>query len=132
VSPENESANAVAELRRAEESLRSAELLLREGLLSDAVSRAYYAGFHAVRALLFTVGQEPRTHRGALHLFNLHFIVPGKLEARHLAALARAQYDRTNADYGALVVFELAEATDGVTSARALFAAAQALVAPAL
>ena len=51
MSPENKRANAAAELVRAEESLRAAAVLLREGLFNDAVSDAYYAAFHAVRAL---------------------------------------------------------------------------------
>ena len=72
-----------AELARAEETLRAAEVLLREGLTNDAVGRAYYAGFHAVRALLFSVGLEPRSHRGAIQLFNLHFVRTGKIDARH-------------------------------------------------
>lgn len=129
MSPESSRANAAAELARADESLRAAEVLLREGLLSDAVGRAYYAAFHAVRALLFSVGLEPRSHRGALHLFNLHFVRTGKLEARHLAALARAQYDRTTADYGAAPRFAVDDAQEEIASARELLAVARALLA---
>ncbi len=88
--PENARAAAEAELRRAEETLRAADVLLREGLTGDAVGRAYYGAFHAVRALLASLGLESRSHRGALHLFNLHFVRTGKVEARHLAALARS------------------------------------------
>ena len=131
MSPDNQRANATAELERAAESLRAGEILLREGLANDAVSRAYYASFHAVRALLFTLGLEARSHRGALHLFNLHFVKTGKLEARHLSALAKSQYDRTSADYGATAHFEAQEAKEELASARALLAAARALVPPA-
>jgi len=120
--------NAQAELARADEAIRACEVLLREGLLSDAVSDAYYACFHAVRALLFTVGIEPRSHRGALHLFNLHFVRTGRVEATHLSALARAQYDRQSADYGASRRFTRSEVEEELEAARTLLAVARRLV----
>jgi uncharacterized protein (UPF0332 family) len=61
---ENVTRNAEAELRRADEALRASTVLLREALYNDAISDAYYACFHAIRALPFTLGQEPRSHRG--------------------------------------------------------------------
>ena len=41
-----------ASLLRAEKALRSAKLLEENGELEDAVSRAYYAMFHAARAII--------------------------------------------------------------------------------
>ncbi len=82
-----------------------------------------------MRALLFTVGQEPRSHRGALHLFNLDFVRTGKIDAKHLAALARAQYDRTNADYGGPGRIEAGDAQEEIDAARELVAAARKLLA---
>jgi uncharacterized protein (UPF0332 family) len=131
VTPQNQRANAEAELARARESLRAAEVLARESLFADAVSDAYYAAFHAVRALLFSVGEEPRSHRGALHLFNVHFVRTGKLDARHLSTLARAQYDRVSADYGAERKFSGDEAAEEIEGARALVDAVAAMLATA-
>jgi len=39
-------------LEQADESLKAAETLLKEGLLGSAVNRAYYAMFYSVLALL--------------------------------------------------------------------------------
>ena len=128
MSPDNARANAAAEMTRADESLRAATLLLREGLYNNAVSDACYAAFHAVRALLFTFGEEPRSHRGALHLFNVRFVRTGKMDARHLSTLARAQYDRVNADYGARVRFTADDANDEISGARALIEATRDLL----
>ena len=128
MSPENARTNAAAELKRARESLRAAEVLLREALYADAVSDAYYAAFHAVRALLFSVGEEPRSHRGALHLFNVRFVREGKVDAIHLSTLARAQYDRVSADYGAGRTFTREEADEELVGARELVDAAAALL----
>jgi len=115
-------------MARADESLRAATLLFREGLHNDAVSDAYYASFHAVRALLFTLGEEPRSHRGALHLFNVRFVRSGKMDPRYLSTLARAQYDRVNADYGARVRFTADDANEEISGARALIDAARTLL----
>ena len=45
-----------ASISRAERALRSAKLLLEHEELEDAVSRVYYAMFHAVKAILFSKG----------------------------------------------------------------------------
>jgi uncharacterized protein (UPF0332 family) len=129
---ENIQRNAEAELRRADEALRASTVLLREALYNDAISDAYYACFHAIRALLFTLGQEPRSHRGALHLFNVHFVQTGKVSATHLSALARAQYDRQSADYGATRCFSEAEANEELQAANALVAVVRDLLAECL
>ena len=128
MSPENARKNAADEMRRARESLRAAEVLAREALYADAVSDAYYAAFHAVRALLLSLGEEPRSHRGALHLFNVHFVRTGKVDARHLSTLARAQYNRIGADYGASTRFEQKDAEDEIVGARELVDAAAKLL----
>ncbi len=42
--------------------LRVARDLVQRGEWDDAVSRAYYAAFHAARAALLTEGQRGETH----------------------------------------------------------------------
>jgi uncharacterized protein (UPF0332 family) len=53
------------EIERAKQCLRSAEILAAAGQHTDAVSRAYYAAFHAACALLASIGRSVRTHDGA-------------------------------------------------------------------
>jgi len=65
------------------------------------VSRAYYAAFHYARALLLTVGLEPKTHRGVVDLVVEHFERPGRLAPEIASALARLQTFRGLADYDA-------------------------------
>lgn len=57
-------AAVAAEVARGKEALEAAEILLAAGKYADAISRAYYAAYHHARALLVTVGEEPRTHGG--------------------------------------------------------------------
>jgi uncharacterized protein (UPF0332 family) len=57
------------ELELAVQALRAAGVLLTEDAREDAVSRAYYACFHAVRAALVVRGLRARTHTGTIRLF---------------------------------------------------------------
>ena len=127
----NAAANSRAEMQRAAQSLRAADVLAREGLFADAISDASYAAFHAARALLFTIGLEPRSHRGALHLFNVHFVQTGRIPAVSLSALSRAEYDRIGADYGTAIRFTSEDASEALARARDLVATAQACLDPA-
>ncbi len=127
----NAAANSRAEMQRAAQSLRAADVLAREGLFADAISDAYYAAFHAARALLFTIGLEPRSHRGALHLFNVHFVQTGRIPAASLSALSRAEYDRIGADYGTAIRFTAEDASEALARARDFVATAQACLDPA-
>ena len=65
----------------------------------DAVSRAYYAAFHAVKALLASAGEQPRTHHGAVTLFNLLFVKTEKMSKRTGRFFANLKDDRESADY---------------------------------
>ena len=49
-------------MERAEEKLRAANLLLKNNMFSEAISEAYYAMFHAAKALLALRDIYPKTH----------------------------------------------------------------------
>jgi uncharacterized protein (UPF0332 family) len=51
-------------LRKAAEKLDTAAKLVEWGAFDDAVSRAYYAAFHAAKAMLSSQGFEAETHTG--------------------------------------------------------------------
>ena len=88
-----------AYLEKADQKLVVAKKLLASGDFDDAVSRAYYAAFHAVRALLLTAGQNPATHHGAVTLFNLLFIKTGTFERELGRFFTNLKDDRETADY---------------------------------
>lgn len=67
----NRHSNAHAELAIANDALLVARAALELGIVRDALSRAYYAVFHAARALLLLAGVEPKTHAGAEHFVAL-------------------------------------------------------------
>lgn len=71
-----------ANLKRAEDSIAAAKKLLEDGYCDFAASRAYYAAFYAVTAVLLFVGAEFSKHSSAISAFNKEFIKTGRFDAR--------------------------------------------------
>ncbi|MFQ6059130.1 MAG: HEPN domain-containing protein [Anaerolineae bacterium] len=86
-------------LRRSEEKLRLAKLALDDGLYADAIVAAYYAMFHAARALLLTKEIAPRRHTGVIGMFSLEFVRPGIIAKELGRALNRAWHLRERCEY---------------------------------
>ena len=111
------------EFHRAKKSLQSSRLLLRDNLLEDALSRAYYAILHAARAVLLAEGVTVTSHRAVRRLFGQHLIKPGKLSTRLATILAEEQDDRMLADYDVLFDPERERVQKRVDDAEAFLAA---------
>lgn len=90
---------------------KEAEILLAENMSEGAISRFYYAAFHAAKALLLTEGLEERSHKGLGRLFSLHFVKSGKIDPKFSRILSHSQKDREEADYLAEYVFTIDDAT---------------------
>lgn len=84
---------------RAHECLRAAQALLEQGFVADAVSRAYYATFHAATAVLAAAGVFPRTHHGLRSEFLQRLVQTGVVEAEYGTILVAEQEDREESDY---------------------------------
>jgi uncharacterized protein (UPF0332 family) len=102
---QNKKTNIKEELGRARECLRSAELLHSHGQTPDAVSRLYYYVFHAVKALLFSKGLEPKMHEGSARLLGLHFVKPGIVDPKASHVYSKLMKYREEADYNPSYVF---------------------------
>ena len=88
-----------AELKRGDESLRSAEVLNKEGLCLDAMSRCYYALLHYARAMLLSRNIVPKSHHGAFLMFSQQFVKTNEVAQEYGKMLARQQKLREEADY---------------------------------
>jgi len=88
-----------ASLRRAEKALKSAKLLEQNRELEDAASRAYYAMFHATRALLFSKGMNAKTHKGIISLFGEKIVKQGIVGEEYADMLRKAFDLRQKSDY---------------------------------
>ena len=115
-----------AYLEKADQKLAVARRLLAASDHDDAVSRAYYAAFHAVRALLVTAGQNPTTHHGAVTLFNLLFVKTGKFDRELGRFFTNLKDDRETADYELFANVDRALAETAVMEASRLLAEATA------
>ena len=60
----NRKENIHAELNRADDAIKAADLLFDHSFVSDAVSRLYYFVLYHIRALLLSKDLEPRSHEG--------------------------------------------------------------------
>ncbi len=125
---ENRRRNAADEMERAGVCLREARALRDASLPYGAASRAYYAVFHAARALLFSAGLEATTHKGIVALVGQHFVRPGRLTVAMGRLISRMQRDREDADYATGAVFTDEQSSEMIGDAEAFVAEVQRLL----
>jgi|Deesub1362A_J573_1020465.scaffolds.fasta_scaffold00271_30 uncharacterized protein (UPF0332 family) len=112
---------ALAEYRKtvALERLRAAEVLLKEGLFNDAISKSYFA-IHAIsRAILILYDIRASTHEGVKTMFSKQLV----REARLIPQDFTKKYSilkalREDADYEDFVKYSREDAEDAVKTAR--------------
>ncbi len=115
----NREAAAAAERSAAQAVLCEAVDLERLGHHGGAVSRAYYAAYHAARALLYEKAIEPRTHDGVRRMLGLHYVLMGEMAAADAESLAELAYMREASDYAPAQPITAAQAARAVALARA-------------
>lgn len=116
------------ELRVAREELGAADQLIGLTLYRIALTRVYFAVFHAARAALYAQGYDPKTHQGVLTLFNQHLVRPGHLKPLNARVLARLQKYREQADYGESFIVDEAGAREEATAALEFVEQAEELI----
>lgn len=88
------------ELALAREALDDARTLLEDGSDAGTISRAYYACYHAAKAVLLADGHEPDTHAGLVGTFGQHVVNDGPATTDDGRFLNRLNTYRQAADYG--------------------------------
>lgn len=94
---------AQRELDEAAREWAAADLLAGQGFFRQAVTRAYFAAFHAAQSLLSAHGLQASTHEGVQRLVGLHFVMTGLLSKEAGRALSALQARRHEADYRLVV-----------------------------
>lgn len=86
-------------IKKAERLLRDAEKEFEMGLYERCCSTAYYAMFHAAKAMILSIDEDSKTHRGTIYLIwkNREKL---KLSEDDCAKLSRAFDLREESDYG--------------------------------
>lgn len=110
--------NIADELALADSALRAADALCDLGFAPDAASRMYYAALHAARALAFSIGVDPTSHRAAKSILAREFVRPGKLPAERSRDLAQLEALRNAGDYDTTFALGVAEIRPDLERAR--------------
>ncbi len=115
------------ELKYAKDRLHAAEILFENNKLIDAIDRAYYAVFHASKALLYSIGKEARTHSGTISMLGLYLIERGKLDKRYGVILRRLFEARETANCVLGAIFEREEIKEMIANAKLFLKEAEKL-----
>jgi uncharacterized protein (UPF0332 family) len=86
-------------LRKAEHALEVAEDLLKDGHVSDAASKTYYAMYYAAQALLNADGIDVVKHSAVEAAFGYHFAKTGIIDPKFHRMLMNARKISEIADY---------------------------------
>ena len=78
-------------MQRAYDTMKEAEVMIRETFYNAAINRMYYACYYATVALLLKNNIQTQTHNGVKTMLGLHFVSTGKLPLRikHLLRFLR-------------------------------------------
>lgn len=112
-------------LAQAKRKLAAARRELKAGFPEEAVSRAYYAAFHAGSAVLASQGGAFSSHAQTLGGFNARFVRTGLFPKDTTRKLHRLFENRQTADYDWSAVVDRESAQRDVKDAAELVAACQ-------
>ena len=87
------------QLERANQIVKSIPLLLDAGDYYSAVNRAYYAAFHAIKALEALDNYDSKKHSGLLSNFRVKYIKTGIFDVRFSEILKGLSEYRQDSDY---------------------------------
>jgi len=101
-------------VQKAERALAAAQQHLDAGDYDFASSRAYYAVFYMMEALLLTQDLTFSKHSGVISAFSQHFIKPGTFPKEFSTWISRLFRERQMGDYEAGLSIGLEEARQDV------------------
>ena len=84
---------------RANATINEISNLVQFGYYNNAINRLYYACFYAIHALLSMNDVFPKSHKGVLQMFALHFIKTEKISGGMGEFYAKLFQERLLADY---------------------------------
>lgn len=108
---------SVARMEHAQECLVAAKNLLVAGNCKSATNRAYYAVFHAMRAVLAFDGIDMKHHSGVILEFRKQYIKTGIFETE-LSQIISILFDlRTDSDYDDFFIVTKEEVAEQIKNA---------------
>ena len=117
-------------IKKAEEEIKAAEMLMKEELCRIAVSRAYYAMFYTAEALLLTKGLSYSSHKGVISNFGREFVKSGVFSKKTQKALSGIFKLRQNCDYEPLPEIDESKAKLALKNAKEFLNEAKTYLKP--
>ena len=81
------------------EALEDAKIMYDNGRYKNALNRAYYAIFHAIRAVNALDSYDSSKHSGVISYFNQHYVKTGIFSKELSKIIREASENREKADY---------------------------------
>ena len=106
-------------IEKSDDSLKAAEILIRENILFKAMNLIYYACFYTVTALAERHDFKTSKHSSMLGWFNKKFVHQDKIFDKELYKVYRDSFNyRTKSDYDTLYVPTLEETLEILEKAK--------------
>ena len=102
---------------QAEDTIKSAKLCATEKFYKDAINRAYYASFYAVKAVMAISDVDFKKHKDVVAYFNQHYVATEIFSKDCGRKLARLQKKRETSDYDDFYIASAAEANEQIDAA---------------
>ncbi len=114
--------------KRADDAIKAAEVLIKEGFWLDSLSKIYYAAFYAVNALLINMELNPKTHNGTKSLFHKEFILKGLIDKKFGFLYDHLLAKRFEADYENFALIDEKEVPEYLKSVKEFILKAKEIV----
>lgn len=105
-------------MERAQEMLDASRENLSIGQYGTSLNRAYYAVFHAMRAVNILNGYDSSKHSGVIAYFNKNFLKENKLDRKLYKIIKDTSYFREKSDYDDFFVIDKQEAERQLENAK--------------
>ncbi len=112
-------------LKKAKEKLKTAEIDYKFGRYDDSISRAYYAVFHAISAVLLSKGLHYSSHSQTIGAFNKEFIKSGIFPKTFSRNIQKLFNERQTGDYDFEISLESDTAKDDIIIAKQIIEACE-------
>lgn len=116
---------AVYRLEKAKDCLRAAEYLIELKEYLSVLNRAYYAIFHAVRAILAIDGVDRKKHSGVISYFQQNYVKSGMFDKEYSRVVQDAFEVRQESDYEDFYVISKEDAVLQYENAKKFVAAVE-------
>ena len=110
--------NQLLLINKAQESLKAAEILLKEKLYAFSVSRAYYSMFYVAEVFLLENDLNFSKHSAVISAFGQNYAKTGKVPTKFHKYLIKWEIVRTRADYDTHTVTTEEEAQEAIINAK--------------